>query len=192
MNRECIRDASRILVGCPVGCSGRSQRPAQITQTGVPVRYPPRARASRATCIEAMQVGRCRMQEVVGPPRSSSHSSPNTVRLTPHSEDPDAEFCERGVAALGRHGKSKPPRRRNEKVELVGFFGEGRIAASAISVRVRGWASSGDPSSPLRRRCCRPRVCRRVTGVAVLQCTTVDAGDDRDPTLAFDHELAGC
>src|SRR5688572_14094233 len=52
------------------------------------------------------------------------------------------------LEALGRHGRSKPSRRRDEKVELVGFCGEGRIAASAISVRVKGVGELGRPIEP--------------------------------------------
>src|SRR5690606_32351996 len=52
------------------------------------------------------------------------------------------------LEALGRHEKSKPSRRRNDRVEPVGFCGEGRIATSAISVRVKGVGELGRPVEP--------------------------------------------
>ena len=52
------------------------------------------------------------------------------------------------LEALERPGKPKSPRRRDEKVELVGFCGEGRIAPSAISARAKGVGELGRPIEP--------------------------------------------
>jgi len=52
------------------------------------------------------------------------------------------------LQALEGEGNAKPSRRRDEKVERVGFCAEGRVAASAILVRVKGVGELGRPIEP--------------------------------------------